>query len=124
MMLTGYSSMSSKNLESDSIPVLDGSLVRSRPCVFDLDEGEEIGVAPDAPLAVGTATESAERVAGMFAGFSAFDGGEGDLEEIPAEGEVAAYRDLLDVGAAGEMDHLDHCRKGRSKLFAAHRCAA
>ena len=54
-----------------------------------LDEGEEVGVARDAPLAVGAAAEGGEGVAGVFDGFAAFDGGEVDFEEIPADGEVA-----------------------------------
>ena len=53
-----------------------------------LDEGEEVGVARDAPLAVGAAAEGGESVAGVFDGFAAFDGGEVDFEEIPADGEV------------------------------------
>jgi hypothetical protein len=63
-----------------------------------LGGGKEVGVAPDAPLAVGATAEGGEDVAGVFADVAAFVGGEGDFEEVPADGEISADGDLLDVG--------------------------
>ena len=89
-----------------------------------LGGGEEVGVAPDAPLAVGAAAEGGEDVAGVLADFAAFDGGEGDFEEVPADGEIAADGDLLHVGAALERGDLHHGAKCGGELVAAHGRAA
>jgi hypothetical protein len=48
--------------------------------------GEEVGVAPDAPLAVGAATERGEGVAGVFASLASGDRGKRYFEEVPADG--------------------------------------
>ena len=96
----------------------------SKGCTRQLGGGEEVGVAPDAPLAVGAAAEDGEDVAGVFAGFAAFDGGEGDFEEVPADGQVALDGDLLDVRAAVDGCDVDHGAEVFGELFAAHGCAA
>src|SRR5258705_7404070 len=89
-----------------------------------LGGGEEIGVAPDAPLAVGAATERGEDVACVLADLAAFDWGEGYFEEVPADGDVSADGDLLDVGAAFDRGDLHHGAKSGGELVAAHGCAA
>jgi hypothetical protein len=53
-------------------------------------------------LAVGSAAEGGEDVAGVLTDVAAFVRSEGDLEEVPADGEVSADGDLLDVGADSE----------------------
>jgi hypothetical protein len=81
---------------------------------------EKVGVAPDAPLAVGAATKRGEGVACMFDGFATLDGREIDFEEVPADGEIAIDGDLLNVGAAGEADLRDHRFEADGELVAMH----
>jgi hypothetical protein len=89
-----------------------------------LGGGEEVGVAPDAPLAVGAATERGEDVASVFAGFASGDGCKRYFEKVPAYGEIAADGDLLNVGAALESDELRHGAESRGELLATHRRTA
>ena len=89
-----------------------------------LGGSEEVGVAPDAPLAVGAATERGEDIACVFADMAAFDWGDGDFEEVPAEGEIAADGDLLEAGAALDGGDLRHGSKCGGELVAAHGGAA
>src|SRR5260370_25880000 len=89
-----------------------------------LGGGEEVGVAPDAPLAVAATTQCGEDVACVLAGFATFDWGEGDFEEVPTDGEVAADVDLLRAGTAFDRGDLHHGAKSGHELLSAHGGAA
>ncbi len=81
---------------------------------------DEVGVAPDAPSAVGSSAEDSEDVSRVFAGFASFDWREGDLEEVPANSKVAVDGDLLHVGAAFDGDHFNGGSKLSDEFFPAH----
>src|ERR1700733_234638 len=86
-----------------------------------LDEGEEVGVAPDAPLTVCSTTKRGEGVAGVFAGFASGNGSKRYFEEVPADGEIAADSDLLHVGATFDRDDLYGGAELCRELFTTHR---
>ncbi len=71
-----------------------------------LGGSEHVGVAPDAPLAVGSAAKDGEGVAGALDGLASCKGRDLDFEEIPADGKIAVDGDLLHVGADFDADCL------------------
>jgi hypothetical protein len=64
-------------------------------------------------LPVTATTQRGEDVACVLACLAAFDGEEGDLEEVSADGEIAADGDLLHVGATLDGGDLHHGAKSR-----------